>query len=89
MSPRLRHVHAYDLARASVKENCGEAGGSLKTGFEDVLNILLKKYIFRISVSRAQFQDALSSLVAGLNLTQIRFFSDWLLCNPFLFIFIG
>jgi len=42
----------------------------------------------RISVSRDQFQDALFSLVAGLHLTQIqqiRFFSDWLLCRPFLF----
>src|SRR4029434_10546240 len=35
-------------------------------------------------ISRAQFQDALFSLVAGLNLTQIqqiRFFSDWLLTD--------
>ena len=42
-------------------------------------------------INRAQFQDALFSLVAGFNLTQIqqiqniRFFSDWLLCSPFLF----
>src|SRR4029434_1584846 len=42
-------------------------------------------------ISRAQFQDALFSLVAGLNFTQIqqiqniRFFSDWPLCSLFLF----
>ena len=38
-------------------------------------------------INRAQFQDALFSLVAGLNLTQIQqmYFSDWLLCSPFFF----
>src|SRR4029434_2828567 len=46
-------------------------------------------------INRAQFQDALFSLVAGLNLIQIqqiqniRFFSDWLLCSPFFIIIIG
>src|SRR4029434_2908241 len=42
-------------------------------------------------ISRPQFQDALFSLVAGLNLTQIkkiqkiRFFFYWLFCSPFFF----
>src|SRR4029434_10251206 len=44
-----------------------------------------------LKIVHAQFQDALFSLVAGLNLTQIqqiqkiRFFSDWLLFSPFFF----